>query len=281
MVSVIVPCYNQEAYLAECLDSVLAQTYRDWECIIMNDGSSDDSEEIAKSYVAKDNRFRYIHQDNQGVVAARNNAIAASNGVFVLPLDGDDKIAPQYLELATQAMMQDSTINLVCCDVEYFGAKTGRMYLPPLTPRNILVYGCCVNASLFRRCDFDLVGGFKTNMDRGWEDWDFFISIVSLGGKAYKIPSVLFYYRVLPNSRNKSFDESIKQQLKCNMVYNNPAIYAKEYRKLYDDWRRYEDSPLVVDTFNLINERSLFCKLIHLNIIIVKIMRKIFRLLNI
>jgi len=85
-VSVIVTCYNQECYLAEALNSVLVQTYQDWECIIINDGSTDASEVIAKSYITKDPRFKYIYQENQGVVAARNNAIAASTGKINYPL---------------------------------------------------------------------------------------------------------------------------------------------------------------------------------------------------
>lgn len=279
-VSVIIPCYNQERYLAECLDSVLAQTFDDWECIIINDGSDDGSEAIAKTYTELDCRFKYIYQPNQGVVAARNNAIRQSCGKYILPLDGDDKVAPQYLELAVKAMDQDDDVSLVHCDVEYFGAITGKMNLPELTPRNILAFGCCVNATLFRRRDFDLVGGFKSNMKKGWEDWDFFISIVSLGNKTYRIPQVLFYYRTLPDSRNHSIDESVKQGLRRNMVSNNPSIYAEEYRKLYEDWKRYDDNIIVKDTFHLIYERPLYCKIIHLNIIIVKTIQRVLHLLQ-
>ena len=78
LVSVILTCYNQELYLAEALESVLNQTYPYWECIILNDGSTDHSEEVALQYVSKDKRFVYVYQENQGVVSARNHAINAS-----------------------------------------------------------------------------------------------------------------------------------------------------------------------------------------------------------
>lgn len=97
LVSVIMPCYNQGCYLSEALESVINQTYSDWECIIIDDGSTDSSEEIAKEYCQKDGRIRYIYQDNAGVIAARNNAIAASSGEYILPLDADDSISTVYL----------------------------------------------------------------------------------------------------------------------------------------------------------------------------------------
>lgn len=100
LVSVIIPCYNKAAFLAEALDSVFMQSYSNWECIIINDGSLDNTQNIAKSYAIKDNRFKYLCQDNQGVSIARNNGIKASSGIFILPLDADDTIEPTYIEKA-------------------------------------------------------------------------------------------------------------------------------------------------------------------------------------
>lgn len=91
IVSIIVPCYNQGHLLCDALDSVLMQTYIDWECIIVNDGSTDNTESVALAYCEKDARFMYFYQDNQGVIASRNNAIRKSNGRYILPLDGETK----------------------------------------------------------------------------------------------------------------------------------------------------------------------------------------------
>lgn len=280
-VSVIVPCFDQEAYLAECLDSVLAQTYTNWECIIINDGSIDNSETIAKSYVKKDGRFKYIYQENQGVVVARNNAIRQSTGKYILPLDGDDKIAPEYLALAVHIMEKDDTIRLVYCDVELFGEKNKKYNLLPMNLRNILFAGCCVCTSLFRKKDFDEIGGFRENMKDGWEDWDFFISILELGDTVEKIEKTLFYYRVVPKSRNKIINPEIKTKLEINKVLNHPLSFHNEYSKLFEDYMKYENCSLTKDTLELVYQHPLFCKLIHANIIFVKILRRMMNYLKI
>ena len=85
LVSVIMPCYNQGDYMPEAIESIISQTYPNWECIIIDDGSTDHSERVAKEYCQKDSRIRYIYQENAGVIAARNHAIGESLGEFILP----------------------------------------------------------------------------------------------------------------------------------------------------------------------------------------------------
>ena len=96
--SIIIPVYNVEAYLRECLDSVLAQTCSDWEAICVNDGSTDGSLDILQEYAAKDARFRFIDQHNKGLSAARNAGIDAAEGEYIFLLDSDDWIVPDALE---------------------------------------------------------------------------------------------------------------------------------------------------------------------------------------
>ncbi|MFV8358229.1 glycosyltransferase family 2 protein, partial [Flavobacterium sp. XS1P32] len=86
-VSIIVPCFNQAQYLSEALKSVLEQTYENWECIIVNDGSPDDTKQIAQKWVEKDSRFKYIFKENGGLSSARNEGINYAKGTFILPLD--------------------------------------------------------------------------------------------------------------------------------------------------------------------------------------------------
>lgn len=104
-VSVIVPCYNQSKYITECLDSVLAQTFTDYEVIVVNDGSTDNSSQIIRQYIQKYENFKLIEQPNHGVVIARNNAIIQAAGEYIYPLDADDKIAPECLEKLYNAMI--------------------------------------------------------------------------------------------------------------------------------------------------------------------------------
>lgn len=102
MVSIIVPVYNCQQWFTRCLDGLLAQTYSDWECILVDDGSKDESGAICDSYAAKDSRFKVIHQKNQGASAARNAGIKQVSGTYVLMLDADDTLSPLALELMMQ-----------------------------------------------------------------------------------------------------------------------------------------------------------------------------------
>ena len=102
LISVIVPCYNQAQYLDECLQSVLDQTYQNWECIIVNDGSPDNTEEVAQKWVAKDSRFQYLKKENGGLSSARNAGIEKSKGEWIQFLDCDDKITTDKFELSSK-----------------------------------------------------------------------------------------------------------------------------------------------------------------------------------
>ena len=106
LISVIVPCYNQAQYLDECLQPVLDQTYTDWECIIVNDGSPDHTEEVAKKWLEKDNRFRYIYKENGGLSSARNAGIREAKGEWIQFLDSDDKINTISFELLTKIIAE-------------------------------------------------------------------------------------------------------------------------------------------------------------------------------
>lgn len=97
MISIIIPVYNTSKYLDQCLKSVLKQTYTDWECIVVDDGSADNSGEICDKWAEKDGRFIIIHQKNQGVSAARNHGIQKSKGEYICFIDSDDWVEPDYL----------------------------------------------------------------------------------------------------------------------------------------------------------------------------------------
>ena len=110
MISVIVPVYNVEKYLEECLDSIQRQSYVDIEVILINDGSTDNSKEICEKYCKQDSRFLLITQENQGLSAARNSGVAASTGEFIAFVDSDDIILPNYLETLMHYMREDVDI---------------------------------------------------------------------------------------------------------------------------------------------------------------------------
>ena len=108
LISVIVPIYNVENYIRQCLDSILSQSYENFECLLINDGSTDASASICREYVAKDARFRYFEKENGGVSSARNLGIERSGGAYVTFIDSDDWVEFDYLEVLYSAIIQDS-----------------------------------------------------------------------------------------------------------------------------------------------------------------------------
>ena len=198
LISVVVPCYNQAQYLDECLQSVLDQTYTDWECIIVNDGSPDNTEEIAKNWVEKDTRFIYLSKENGGLSSARNAGIEIAKGEWILPLDADDKIGNQYLELAEKEFEKDYTV--IYCEAELFGNEIGKWHLPEFSLENLAKKNCIFCSAFYKKEDWKKVNGYDINMIYGLEDYEFWISLLKNKNTVKKLPQTLFYYRVKENS---------------------------------------------------------------------------------
>lgn len=228
-ISVIVPAYNYGNFLGECLESVRLQTYPNWECVIVDNGSTDNTAEVAKGFVNKDTRFRYVHTEQNGVSFARNKAVEVSKGDFILPLDADDKIAPAYLEKAEVILRAQPSVKVVYCEAELFGAASGAWHLPVYSFKNLLIENSIFCTALFRKSDLAAAGGYDTNMREGFEDWDFWIRMLKSGGDVYRIPEVLFYYRIKPASRNSVLDEQKQLQLRRRIFENHKAIYESTF----------------------------------------------------
>jgi len=195
LISVIVPCYNQAQYLDECLQSVLDQTYQNWECIIVNDGSPDHTEEVANKWLEKDPRFRYIDKENGGLSSARNAGIAIAEGEWILPLDADDRIGNLYLELASLEFNKDYSI--IYSEAEFFEGKKGRWNLCEFSVNEMAKQNCIFCSAFFRKSSWEKVRGYDINLIYGLEDWEFWISIIrKVSTNVYKIPEICFYYRV-------------------------------------------------------------------------------------
>ena len=108
LISIIVPIFNAEKYLHQCLDSILSQSYVNFECLLINDGSTDASASICREYVAKDARFRYFEKENGGVSSARNLGIERSGGAYITFIDSDDWVEFDYLEVLYAAIIQET-----------------------------------------------------------------------------------------------------------------------------------------------------------------------------
>jgi len=175
-VSVIIPCFNDGAFIDEAVNSVLRQTYRDVEIIIVDDGSDGETRERLQTY--KQPSIRVIFKSHEGVAAARNTAIAHANGEYILPLDADDLIHETYIEKAVCVMDGESDLGIVYCGAELFGEQTGLWDLPEYSFERILLQNMIFCSALMRKADLEKVGGYNTNMTRGYEDWDLSLSLI-------------------------------------------------------------------------------------------------------
>lgn len=211
-VSVVIPCHNHALFLEEAVQSVLNSNYHDYEIIIMDDGSKDNSMAVAKQLQDRHPaHVRALHQDNAGPSVARNKGIEVADGKYILCLDADDKISVDYLSQAVSAMDENEDFKLVYCEAEKFGLKNCKWNLKPFSPESLALDNMIFVSAMFRKTDWSEVNGFEPTMTWGWEDWEFWINMMKSGGKVHKLPTVGFYYRIHQCSRRKSVNKSAKQ----------------------------------------------------------------------
>lgn len=194
-VSIIIPSYNQGEYLDEALQSVFDQNYQYWECIIVNDGSTDDTEDVALDWCSRDSRFKYLKKDNGGLSSARNKGIGIAVGNYILPLDADDYLDSSFLIKVLDEFQKDLAVRAVGTCVQFVGCQTGVHKLTGGNLVDVLNQNITVASTVFRKVDFIEIGGYDETMKLGYEDWEFWIRLLSRGGKIKVIDEPLFFYR--------------------------------------------------------------------------------------
>jgi len=227
VISVIVPCYNQAHYLDDCLQSVLNQKYSNWECIIVNDGSPDNTEEVAIKWQQKDQRFIYTYKENGGLCSARNHGIKIARGKYILPLDSDDKVENDYIRRGLKVIENNKNIGVVYCKSRFFGAINRNWIKPKFDKKLQLCENLIFCSGIYLKSDWEAVGGYDENMKHGWEDWEFWINLLySQGKEAYKLDYVGFYYRQKDASMITSLNNSEPKQLELlNYIYNKHKVH--------------------------------------------------------
>ena len=226
MVSVIIPCYNHGAFIQEAIDSVKAQTYKDWEIIIVNDGS-DDVETIEQLDRLKQKGFYVIDISNSGVSVARNLAIAVAKGDFIMPLDADDKIAPRYLEEALKVFQDKAEVKLVYSECEYFGSRTGISPVPTFTMDGMLFENLIFNSALFKKSIAIQIGGYDETFLEGWEDWEFYLRFIKDVTEVYKLPAINYFYRIKQVSRNSLIKDRRREICEQQIYKKHIALFLK------------------------------------------------------
>ncbi|MEE3715449.1 glycosyltransferase [Tumidithrix elongata RA019] len=226
LVSVIIPCFNYGQYLEEAVDSVLSQTFQDFEIIIVDDGSDDPLTIKVLDELSKP-KTQVIRQSNQKLPSARNKGIEAAQGKYICCLDADDVIKPTYLE---KCLIRLETENLDICYswIQEFGdsceiGKPGQFDIKTLVKQN-----CAAVSSVFKREMWEKVGGYDPKMVDGYEDWNFWIAIAKMGAIGAQINEPLFLYRKHGSSMIDSAIE--KHDLLFKQIQAN-------HQELYSDRR--------------------------------------------
>ncbi len=228
--SVIMSVYNGEEYLESAIESVLDQTFRDFEFVIVNDGSSDRSLEIIQGFAARDNRIRIIDQENTGLTVALVNGVAQSRGKFIARMDADDLSLPTRFERQMAAFDDAGEVIAVTCHVQHFSDDDGDLYVKKLNmkPELIPLHLCFRNAIgghgqvIFRRSAYDAAGGYDP-AKRFAQDYDLWARLVDHGGFA-EVQEPLYKFR--------TGHDSISKRSRSGQEDSSIATCTREFRKL-------------------------------------------------
>ena len=226
LISVVVPCYNQAQYLDECLQSVLDQTYPNWECIIVNDGSPDNTEEVAKKWLAKDARFKYYYKENGGLSSARNYGLDKSIGEFIQLLDCDD-----YLEHDKFTRQVDDLQSNDVSISDYMHKGTNpelieQLYRSPFSQELFSIKDLLLDwetklsipchCVLFKKTDLKFNEKLANH-----EDWVFWVQLFYKNKKIVYNRNVLAFYRYSPTSLSRNEIEMESGFYKaCDYLYS-------------------------------------------------------------
>ena len=226
------PAYNVAAYLAAAVESVAAQTWTDWEVIIVDDGSTDETGKVAERLAGSDTRVRVQHQRNGGISAARNRALLEARGEFIAILDSDDLWAPEYLSAQLRVFDEHPHVDVVTGNGWFLGGRhdgeIARPY-PDIRPQPTLatILGDETSIfimSVFRRRVYERIGGFDEAL-RTNEDYDYWLRAALAGFQFHRNDTPLCYYR--------RRDDSISA-VDVRMLAGILRVYAKLRPQLVD-----------------------------------------------
>ena len=216
LVSIIPPWYNGANYISETIDSVVDQTYSQWEMIIVDDGSKDNSAEIVRGYMEKDSRIKFLQQANAGSAAARNNGIRHAEGQYIALLDADDLWDPEFLEDQIR-FMKEKNATCVYCTYRCIDAD-GKEVLHPVKSKPVVTIekmmvmnyiGCL--SGLYNAEKHGKIY-LREELKSIRDDYAYWVDVVKTEGVAYGNPRILASYRVLANSTTGNKKKLIKKQ---------------------------------------------------------------------
>ncbi|MEM9886962.1 MAG: glycosyltransferase, partial [Bacteroidota bacterium] len=242
-VSVIIPCYNDGQYLLEAVESVKChEDEQFYEIIIVNDGSTDPfTLEVFDKCKAKG--CRLIHQKNAGVAAARNTGIRVAKGKYVLPLDSDNKLLPEYMNSGFQIMEKDAKVAVVYGNPIFFGDELRTWKVKAFDMDSLFISNYIDNCAVIRKSALEEINGYDEDREiMGWADWDLWMRLAARGWKFHYINAFLFHYRLRKDSMiNKYSKEEMDAMRKY--LFSKPEYHLiRLYREKVIELKRYNHS---------------------------------------
>lgn len=255
LISVVIPAYNVARYIKQSLFSVMSQTYKEFEIIIVNDGSTDNTGEILAEYAKKDSRITIITQDNKGLAAARNTGLRNAKSEYICIFDSDDIMLPDKLLKQYKFLESHPEYDITYSDLYHFIDGKKSIYHHPMRalsdPQyNSLLYGNVINPNtvFFRSSVFEQYGGFDESF-RSAEDWEFWLNLSFNGVNFGYQPERLTLYRVrgdslssnsimmsvtpirvLEKQLNREINDKQEQIIKSRIEYWNERLYISYLR---------------------------------------------------
>jgi glycosyltransferase involved in cell wall biosynthesis/ADP-heptose:LPS heptosyltransferase/predicted SAM-dependent methyltransferase/predicted O-methyltransferase YrrM len=258
-ISVITPCYNQARYLPQAVESIVNQTYRNWECIIVNDGSTDNTVEVANQLVEKysDRQIRFMDKPHSGVSDTRNMGVEFAAGEWILPLDSDDMFEPSFMQRAADIIEREQNVDIVFANMQEFGASNGQWIPDEYSRAQVMATDTMPYASLYRKELWHKVGGYDKLLSilRQPEDWSFWISCSKHNVTVRRISEKLFLYRVHPQSTYLTKIKPNRRLAWAFVATCHPDLYPVQ--SLVEAWRLISECP--DDVYERIAEAAQKC----------------------
>lgn len=229
-VTVIIPCYNDGKFILEAVNSILNQTLQADRIIIVDDGSDTDTKKVLDTICCPN--IQIVHQKNKGVSNARNTAIKLAQTDYILNLDADDYFDPTFIEKAVGILNINSKIGAVGC---FYRALKGNLIekeiIKPLggEARNFLIKNNGLGTSMYRKICWEHVSGYDEKMIHGYEDWDFWMSVLKRNWIMYIIQEPLFIYRQKTISRNQMALKEFDFELRKYIFIKHKEVYETHF----------------------------------------------------
>lgn len=250
-VSIIIPAYNVESYIGVSLRSVIQQTYRNIEILVVDDGSTDTTAQIVSEYMQKDNRIILLSQQNRGLADARNSGLNRATGEYLCIFDSDDIMLPEKIELQVAFLETHEDCDITYSDLYHFIDDTVKIYHHPMSrlgedTYTSLLYGNYINPNVvfFRSSIYERFGGFDQSL-RSAEDWDYWLTIAYSGARFMYQPERLTLYRIRTNSLSSDSIMMLKTAIQVLEKQLNRQITLLQ-KKIIEERLRYWNKKLYV-----------------------------------